>query len=921
MILGLYNEFYQKRERLGIYRRTGYFFLEGSQAIRDLYFPLCNEAGLMSSLTPELHGDSKSDQSHFLLSPVMMEDLHNTRSARNFWVYAEGKGVWSATGNSARQNAGKFEKKENSRTIKCGFLWHELNYEDRDFGLSAKIRSFIPADNNLLEIMTVMISNISQESFRITPTSSIPLFGRSAENIRDHRHVTSLLNRVKMLDNGFTMKPLIDFDERLHRFNETYYYILGCEGDGTKSSGIFPVVTSFIGERGSYDWPEAVVKNLSPADFQGESADGKECAGAIRFHDKILKPGESADFILLFGISSDESEVQTVFRKYSSKDKINEALKNNREFWQKKADAIEFGSGLPGFSNWMKWVGVQPVFRKIFGCSFLPYHDYGKGGRGWRDLWQDCLTLMLQNPEDVRELLAQNFCGIRIDGTNATIIGQNPGEFKADRNGIPRVWMDHGCWPYLTTRLYIDQTGDLDFIFQKKPYFRDALIKRAEEKDEKWESSLGTLFKMKTGEIYEGSILEHILVQNLTSFFNVGEHNIIRLEGADWNDAVDMASKRGESVSFSAFYAGNLIDISALLLKINKIKGINEIELFEELILLIDTIKNNADYGSIEYKKALLSKYFDNVSGGITGKKIIISISELADDLRKKGEWLISRIRRNEWVKIDEDTGFFNSYYNNDGENVDGLFGDNVIMNLTGQTFSTMFNVAEDEKVLYLFKACNLFLRDPKTGGFRLNMPLGKSQLNFGRVFAYIYGEKENGSVFCHMASMFMNALYKRGFVKEAYEVFRSLFDLSMDSEKAKIYPGIPEYFTPEGKGMYPYLTGSASWILLTVLQEMYGVKGELGALLIEPKLVLEQFDTNGHAAVNTMFQERKIRVEYNNHEKLDYGEYKIVHFNMNNKVMDKLIPDNKRIKIPLNEFISISNENIVNQIEIELDS
>ena len=69
--------------------------------------------------------------------------------------------------------------------------------------------------------------------------------------------------------------------------------------------------------------------------------------------------------------------------------------------------------------------------------------------------------MLFMEPEGVRPLLFSNFAGIRIDGSNATIIGHEPGEFIADRNNIPRVWMDHGAWPFLTTRLYIDQTGDL----------------------------------------------------------------------------------------------------------------------------------------------------------------------------------------------------------------------------------------------------------------------------------------------------------------------------------------------------------------------------------------------------------------------------------------------------------------------------
>jgi cellobiose phosphorylase len=33
--------------------------------------------------------------------------------------------------------------------------------------------------------------------------------------------------------------------------------------------------------------------------------------------------------------------------------------------------------------------------------------------------------------------------------------------------------MDHGAWPYLTTRLYVDQSGDLAFLLEEQTYFKD----------------------------------------------------------------------------------------------------------------------------------------------------------------------------------------------------------------------------------------------------------------------------------------------------------------------------------------------------------------------------------------------------------------------------------------------------------------
>ena len=157
-------------------------------------------------------------------------------------------------------------------------------------------------------------------------------------------------------------------------------------------------------------------------------------------------------------------------------------------------------------------------------------------------------------PEQVRQMLIDNFGGVRFDGTNATIIGSKQGEFIADRNNIVRVWMDHGAWPYLTTSLYIEQTGDIEFLREENTYFKDAQIHRGEDRDERWNDSRGNKQMTTEAEPYRGTVLEHLLIQHLTSFYDVGEHNHIRLRGADWNDGLDMANDRGESVAFTALY-------------------------------------------------------------------------------------------------------------------------------------------------------------------------------------------------------------------------------------------------------------------------------------------------------------------------------------------------------------------------------
>ena len=141
---------------------------------------------------------------------------------------------------------------------------------------------------------------------------------------------------------------------------------------------------------------------------------------------------------------------------------------------------------------------------------------------------------------DVGRMIEKNFGGVRIDGTNATIIGAGDGNFIADRNGIARVWMDHALWPQMTTKLYIDQTGDVEILNRQAPYFKDAQAVRGTQIDAEYQPEQGGWQRTSQGEVYTGTILEHLLIEQLAAFYEVGEHNICRLRGADWNDALDM---------------------------------------------------------------------------------------------------------------------------------------------------------------------------------------------------------------------------------------------------------------------------------------------------------------------------------------------------------------------------------------------
>lgn len=851
--------------------QNGTFTIKKPENTSYLYFPLASEQGLKSSITPNGNGDSKIDQSTFLLEPVSSENLHNNRSSRNVWITEEGKFAYSIFGSSATQEANKFSMEQEDSELTAGFMWHTLKRVSKDFEISSEVTSFIPQDNNV-EILYVTISNDSTTTRTFSTYAAIPIYGRGADNIRDHRNVTSMLHRIKTTDAGVFVCPTMTFDERGHLPNHKIYYVGGFTGDGATPQSFYPTVESFLGEGGTYTHPRAVYENFAGVGKK-ENFAGTEAMGAFRFDAFTLAPGEQKDFIILLGIGEDESSIHTIFEQYNQKEKVLTALSKTKQYWNDKVN-VSFHTKDTDFDNFMKWVSFQPFLRRLFGCSFLPHHDYGRGGRGWRDLWQDCLSLLLMDPQDVGEMIVKNYGGVRIDGTNATIIGDGDGNFLADRNGISRVWMDHALWPLMTTKLYIDQTGDIDILLKQAPYFKDAQVQRGREIDSLWEHGLENIQCTTDGTVYTGTILEHLLIQQLTAFYDVGIHNIYCLRDADWNDALDMASKQGESVAFTYAYAGNLLELATMLRLLDSKYPNQSVPLLEEVQLLLNHEPNL--YEDIGKKHDILSQYTSSCKHTVSGKQISISLQALACNLVEKAKWLKTFLREKEWLSISEEEGWFNSYYDNHSQRVEGIHNGNVRMMLTGQVFAIMSGTATEEQIAKIVKSADHYLYKKECGGYRLNTDFQELKFDMGRMFGFAYGEKENGAVFSHMAVMYANALYRRGFAVEGWKVLSSLSNTALDFSTSRIYPGIPEYFRPDGRGMYHYLTGAASWFMMTMITEVFGVKGCAGNLLLYPKLLSEHFDHNHTASISITFAGKSLKIIYENIHQKDFPTYTI---------------------------------------------
>ncbi len=422
---------------------------------------------------------------------------------------------------------------------------------------------------------------------------------------------------------------------------------------------------------------------------------------------------------------------------------------------------------------------------------------------------------------------------------------------------------------------------------------------RGTEADTLWNPEYGDKQRADDGAVCTGSILEHILIQQLTAFYEVGDHNICRLRGADWNDALDMASEHGESVAFTCAYAGNLANLAEIIRLLNRRSSAHTARLLEEITILLEN--DTKVFCDINKKHKILSDYMNRCRHKTSGRYVDIPLSVLSANLLQKADWLMEHLRAQEWIEGADKEGWFNSYYDNHGRAVEGLFRDHVRMMLTGQVFAIMSGTAGDSQIKKITRSADRYLYRKEIGGYRLNTDFHELKFDMGRMFGFAYGEKENGAVFSHMTVMYANALYRRGFAKEGWKALKTLAETALDFDTSHIYPGIPEYFRSDGRGMYQYLTGAASWFMMTMITEVFGVRGDAGDLVLYPKLLSCQFDTEGAASISIPFAGKNFTVIYKNINGKDFGEY----------IIDSASCDRNKITVNDPSFINIHRKTL----------
>jgi len=222
--------------------------------------------------------------------------------------------------------------------------------------------------------------------------------------------------------------------------------------------------------------------------------------------------------------------------------------------------------------------------------------------------------------------------------------------------------------------------------------------------------------------------------------------------------------------------------------------------------------------------------------------------------------------------------GHYQSYIDNDGKPLDT----EKTMSLTVHAMALLNNIPSEKFANKIAHNVKEMLFDENIGGYRLNSNYEKILTSMGRAYGFAYGHKENGAVFCHMATMYAYGLYNYNLVTFGNEAVTTLLNQALKVESG-VLAGVPEYFNEEGRGKYLFLTGTASWLIKLYREQIFGINMSFGKLTFNPKLSKSDF-LNGEVEIETFIKNEKINIKYINKKVLDFGEYKVSKIYINGK-------------------------------------
>ena len=277
------------------------------------------------------------------------------------------------------------------------------------------------------------------------------------------------------------------------------------------------------------------------------------------------------------------------------------------------------------------------------------------------------------------------------------------------------------------------------------------------------------------GEVVVTTLLGKILtlvVNKLASLDPYGVGIEMEADRPGWCDAMNglpglLGSSVNETIELKRladFSLGHLGGIEGVLSLPNELAGF--IDGLENLLIL-----NLSDQDFWRDSHDLKEAYREHVFMGFQGEERTMTFATVRNFLKRSSNYLDAAIAK---AKTGGDIVTYFAYQAEEYSETDGQVEvtrfNQRSLPLFLEGFVHALRIAKSGEALRLYQAvCASELFDEILGMFRVNVPLGKNAMEFGRIGIFNYGWLENGSVFLHMHYKFVLEMVRQGLIQEFY--------------------------------------------------------------------------------------------------------------------------------------------------------
>ena len=385
--------------------------------------------------------------------------------------------------------------------------------------ISCQIKYFIPM-GRLEEVWQVTLTN---KSDRIRSISAFPYIEPQCNwNSVDDTHnlqytqyivKTNFVNGIIDIGSNINMPEDPDHFEEKDQARHLFFAVAGADVNGYDSD-----MAKFMGMYGSYAKPEAVkFGSCTNSDCSGDMP-----CGAFQV-DLELKPGESFDFAVIYGVGTAEGAGAEARKRYSTTGGIDDELKKIKKHWADKLGVLSAETPDDDFNAMVNlWSPYNNLMTFYWSRTASLVYAGERDGLGFRDTVQDIVGAAALITDESRDRLELMLTGQCSNGGALAVVkpfAHNPGH-----EPLPDHYRSDDClWFFNAVPAFVKETGEMDFYRKVLPYADKG----------------------------EGSVFEHLRRALDFNLERCGQHGIPCGLDADWNDCIRLGEK-GESL-FVAF--------------------------------------------------------------------------------------------------------------------------------------------------------------------------------------------------------------------------------------------------------------------------------------------------------------------------------------------------------------------------------